>query len=146
MNGVRKAVQQLYLLEVGAATNARCLGHSKGKCHKVVKQVLERFIAICTNANQIVLTQEGKRRTPEPHYTWLAFKVAQKNSIEYVQKLDPASPNTPEEPFRLWNEKDGTPALLTKGFRDPITWGISLEELQARSFASSRKVSLEVAT
>jgi len=109
------------------------------------QQVLERFIAICTNAHKIFWHKRESVEHQNP-LTWLAFKVAQKNDILYVQKLDPASPNISEEPFRLLNEKDGTPALITKGFRYPITWGISLKELQARSFASSIKVSLEVAT
>ena len=36
-------------------------------------------------------------------------------------------------------------ADLSRVYYTPLTWGISLEELQARSFASTKRIALEVA-
>ena len=108
--------------------------------------LLERFIYIYS-ANKIVVTLEGKRRSRTPLY----LVGIQGSTLEFhilSQRIKSSLSAHAKAPIRVVKRKgwNALCSLLTRSYRDPLTWGISIEELRARSFASSRKVSSEVAT
>lgn len=107
--------------------------------------ILERFIHICDNANNIVVTKGGKRKRRTPLYivgvkgSTLEFEMICFNIKSCLSKEAKGAIKIIKQ--KGWNS---VCAELTGGSGDPLTWGISLDELRARSLASTKKVSFSL--